>query len=180
MRICHCQSIDEQFRASARKFSHVGSRASSAHIEALKERSVASVQNLVDILDASEATVRRDINGLGDAGQIRRIRGGAEALTPRHEIALGRHALRAQSRGAWAGKSVPSPKLPRQLSRTGTASSSTAARPPTAWWSSRQEEPGYPHQFAAHRDAADGEQRHRVTLPGGTIYREQNIVLQPL
>jgi DeoR family transcriptional regulator, ulaG and ulaABCDEF operon transcriptional repressor len=42
----------------------------------------------VDILGASEATVPRDINSLADAGQIRPIGGGAEALTPRNELRL--------------------------------------------------------------------------------------------
>src|SRR5215510_8312515 len=52
------------------------------------EHSVISVAQLVETLGASEATVRRDINALADAGQIRRIRGGAEALTPRHDAHL--------------------------------------------------------------------------------------------
>ena len=54
----------------------------------IHERSVVSVADLVDVLGASEATVRRDINALADEGQLRRIRGGAEALTPRHESRL--------------------------------------------------------------------------------------------
>ena len=50
----------------------------------VQERSVVSVLDLVEILGASEATVRRDINGMAEAGVLRRIRGGVEALTPRH------------------------------------------------------------------------------------------------
>src|ERR1700681_57962 len=54
----------------------------------LHERSVLAVTQLVEILSVSEATVRRDINALADAGRLRRIRGGAEALVPRHEAHL--------------------------------------------------------------------------------------------
>src|SRR5579863_4229981 len=54
----------------------------------VQERSVVSVMDLVEILGASEATVRRDINGMAEAGELRRIHGGVEALTPRHESHL--------------------------------------------------------------------------------------------
>jgi DeoR family transcriptional regulator, ulaG and ulaABCDEF operon transcriptional repressor len=54
----------------------------------VQERSVVSVLDLVEILGASEATVRRDINGMAEAGILRRIRGGVEALTPRHQSHL--------------------------------------------------------------------------------------------
>ena len=39
-------------------------------------------------LGASEATVRRDVNALADAGRLRRVHGGAESLQPRHESHL--------------------------------------------------------------------------------------------
>lgn len=58
-------------------------------LKLVQERSVVSVLGeLVEIMGASEATVRRDINALAEQGRIRRIRGGAEALTPRHEAHL--------------------------------------------------------------------------------------------
>jgi len=52
------------------------------------ERSIVSLSELVEILGASEATVRRDIGGMAERGEITRIRGGAESLRPRHEARL--------------------------------------------------------------------------------------------
>src|ERR1700722_12397247 len=52
------------------------------------ERSIVSLSELVEILGASEATVRRDIGGMAERGEITRIRGGAESLRPRHEAHL--------------------------------------------------------------------------------------------
>src|SRR5215470_14213329 len=44
-----------------------------------------SVGDLLDLLGASEATIRRDINALAEKGEVKRIRGGAEAVRPRHQ-----------------------------------------------------------------------------------------------
>src|SRR5215471_15587049 len=54
-------------------------------LKLVNERAVVSVPDLVDLLDASEATIRRDINALAESGELKRVRGGAEALHPRHE-----------------------------------------------------------------------------------------------
>lgn len=47
---------------------------------ALKEQGLVTVQELMDRLGASSATVRRDINELAERGDLRRVHGGAEAL----------------------------------------------------------------------------------------------------
>ena len=52
------------------------------------ERSIVSLADLVEILGASEATVRRDIGAMAERGDIIRIRGGAESIRPRHEAHL--------------------------------------------------------------------------------------------
>lgn len=49
----------------------------------VEERSVVTIGELVELLGASEATVRRDIVTLAGAGEIQRVRGGAEAPHPR-------------------------------------------------------------------------------------------------
>ena len=54
----------------------------------VEERAVVSVAELVDLLGASEATVRRDILAMAERGEIRRVRGGAEAVYPRHRTVL--------------------------------------------------------------------------------------------
>ena len=57
-------------------------------LKLVNERSIVSVTDLVELLGASEATIRRDINTMGEHGEIRRIRGGAEAIRPRLEAHL--------------------------------------------------------------------------------------------
>ncbi len=145
----------------------------------LQERSVISVSDLVEILGASEATVRRDINAMADLGLIRRIRGGAEALTPRHEPHLvgvpfslnqgiGAPQKRAIAHAA-AGLIADGECI---IINGGTTTYAMV-------------------EFLADRslDILTNSipivtrllttSRNRVTLPGGTIYREQNIVLSP-
>ena len=53
-------------------------------LKLVEERAVVGVAELTDLLDASEATIRRDIIALADRGELKRVRGGAEALRPRH------------------------------------------------------------------------------------------------
>ena len=46
-------------------------------LKLVEERSIVSVGDLLDLLGASEATIRRDINALAERGEVKRIRGGA-------------------------------------------------------------------------------------------------------
>src|SRR5256886_13002599 len=57
-------------------------------LKLVDERSIISIGQLVELLSASDATIRRDINALAEQSQLRRIRGGAEAIQPRHEAHL--------------------------------------------------------------------------------------------
>jgi DeoR family ulaG and ulaABCDEF operon transcriptional repressor len=148
-------------------------------LKLVAERSVVSVQDLVDILEASEATVRRDINALGNAGELRRIRGGAEALTPRYEThlvgvpyALNARVCAAQKRAIAQGASELIQDGESILINGGTTTYGLV-------------------EFLGNKSLdiltnsvpiltrLMSNPRHRVTLPGGTFYREQNIVLSP-
>src|SRR5688572_26904914 len=57
-------------------------------LKLVNDRSIVSVTDLVELLGASEATIRRDLNAMAERGEVRRIRGGAEALRPRLEAHL--------------------------------------------------------------------------------------------
>ena len=50
-------------------------------IDILEQRQFASVRNLTQLLNASEATIRRDITKMSKRGEITKIRGGAESIT---------------------------------------------------------------------------------------------------
>ncbi len=51
-------------------------------LNAVQDRPVATIGELVELTATSEATIRRDISALHLQGKLRRVRGGAEALHP--------------------------------------------------------------------------------------------------
>jgi DeoR family ulaG and ulaABCDEF operon transcriptional repressor len=148
-------------------------------LKIVAERSFASVGDLVELLSASEATIRRDINSLAERGEIKRIRGGAESLKPRHQAhlvgvpfamnqAINVPQKRAIARAAAAlispGESI--------IINGGTTTFALVE------FLSDQELDILTNSFpiAAQLLATSG---NRITLPGGTIFREQNVVLSP-
>jgi DeoR family ulaG and ulaABCDEF operon transcriptional repressor len=148
-------------------------------LKIVAERSFASVAELVELLSASEATLRRDINALAERGEIKRIRGGAEALRPRlnaHLVGLPfemsqtihvpqkRAIARAAAQLIQPGESI--------IINGGTTTFALVE------FLSTHELDVLTNSFPiAARLLATS--RNRITLPGGTIYREQNIILSP-
>jgi DeoR family transcriptional regulator, ulaG and ulaABCDEF operon transcriptional repressor len=148
-------------------------------LKLVNERSIVSVADLLDLLGASEATIRRDINTMAERGELKRIRGGAEAVRPRHQphlvgmpFVLSQDISAPQKRAiarAAAGLIVPGESI---IINGGTTTFALV-------------------EFLAGHDldiltnsfpiAAKllATSRNRITLPGGTIFREQNIVLSP-
>lgn len=145
----------------------------------VQERSVVSVINLVEILGASEATVRRDLNALADQGQLRRIRGGVEALTPRHEAHLVGTPFELSQAIAVAQKRAIA-KAAVELIPEGESiiiNGGTTTYAMVEFLSDRKLDVltnSIP--IVTQLLGASG---NRVTMPGGTIYREQSIVLSP-
>ena len=148
-------------------------------LKLVEERSIVSVGDLLDLLGASEATIRRDINALAEKGEVERIRGGAEAVRPRHQphlvgmpFAMSQDVSVPQKRAiarAAAALIAPGESI---IINGGTTTYALV-------------------EFLANSDldiltnsfpiAAKllATSRNRITLPGGTIFREQNIVLSP-
>ena len=145
----------------------------------IQERSVVSVADLVDVLDASEATVRRDISALADQGQLRRIRGGAEALTPRHESHLvGVPFELSQGMGVPQKRAIA--KAAVELIADGESiviNGGTTTYAMVEFLADRELDILTNSFPIVTRLLATS--RNRVTVPGGTVYREQNIVLSP-
>lgn len=148
-------------------------------LKLIQERSVVSVADLVEILGTSEATVRRDVNALADSGQIRRIRGGAEALTPRHEAHLVGVPFE-MSRAIAGPQKQAIARAAAELIKDGESIIINGGTTTFALV-----------DYLAERDLDIltnsipivskllATSRNRVIIPGGTIYREQNIVLSP-
>jgi DeoR family transcriptional regulator, ulaG and ulaABCDEF operon transcriptional repressor len=143
------------------------------------ERSIVSLSDLVEILGASEATVRRDISAMAERGEITRIRGGAESVRPRHEAHLVGSPF-ALSQGIAVAEKRAIARAAAQLIAPGdsliiTGGTTTYALveflPPENLDILTNSIPIVTQLLATSRN--------RVTVPGGTIYREQNIVLSP-
>jgi DeoR family ulaG and ulaABCDEF operon transcriptional repressor len=148
-------------------------------LKLVQERSVISIADLVEILGASEATVRRDINTLAERNQLRRIRGGAEALSPKHHshlvgvpFVLSRDICAAQKRAiarAAVGLIADGDSI---IINGGTTTYAMV-------------EFLRDHSLDILTNSLPiitqllATSRNRVIVPGGTIYREQNIVLSP-
>ena len=58
-------------------------------LSAIQEKPVVTVQDIAELTDASEATIRRDIASLHVQGKLRRVRGG-ESLAGMKKAAFGR------------------------------------------------------------------------------------------
>lgn len=148
-------------------------------LKLVQERSVVSVADLVEIMGASEATVRRDINAMAELGKIRRIRGGAEALTPRHESHLAGMPFRlSQSIGVAAKRAIA--RAAAELIKDGESiiiNGGTTTFALVEFLAERQLDILTNSMPIVTKLLATS--RNRVVLPGGTIYREQNIVLSP-
>jgi len=143
------------------------------------ERSIVSLADLVEILGASEATVRRDIGTMAERREINRIRGGAESVRPRHEAHLVGSPF-ALSQGIAVAEKRAIGRAAAQLISPGDSLIITGG---TTTYALVEFLPTENLDILTNsipivtRLLANG--RNRVTLPGGTIYREQNIVLSP-
>lgn len=138
-----------------------------------------AITELVEVLGASEATVRRDVNAMAEAGRLRRIRGGVESLTPRHEAHLVGVPFEL-SRGIAVAQKRAIARQAAALIEDGDSiiiggGSTTFAL--VEFLRDRQLDiltnsmPIVSQLFA--------NSRNRLMIPGGTLFREQNIVLNP-
>jgi DeoR family ulaG and ulaABCDEF operon transcriptional repressor len=147
-------------------------------LKVLAVRSIVSVTELVELLDASEASIRRDINGLAERGEIKRIRGGAESLHPRYEAHLVGASFELSQQIAVPQKRA----IARAASELIQANDSVIITGGTTTYALVEflgrlkiDILTNSFQIAAQLLATS----NRITLPGGTIYREQGLVLSP-
>lgn len=145
----------------------------------VQARPVASVADLVEITGASEATIRRDIAALHVRGALRRVRGGAEAVNPPAQSALlGRPFSVNETRNLAAKRAIA--RVAAEMCADGdqiiiNGGTTTyqmgphlAARRMSVFTNS------FPiAEYLLHHS------RNNVVIPGGTVYREQNVILSP-
>jgi len=149
-------------------------------VKLTNERSIIAISDLVDMLDASEATIRRDIAALDRAGELRRVRGGVEALRPRHQhqlagvpFAMSRDVNVAQ-KAAIATEAV---KLVEDgMSVILNAGSTTFE---LARLLRGRNLDVLTNSFSIASELLSVRPGCRVTIPSGTVYPEHNIILSP-
>lgn len=148
-------------------------------LSAVQERSVATVAELVELTDSSEATIRRDIAGLHLEGRLRRVRGGAEGLSPPQQASLvGRpfsvnRTLNAVAKRAIAREAVALCEDGDDVVING---GTTTFQMVHGLATRRLQVLTNSFPVAAHLLEHS---KNTVMLAGGTLYREQGIVLSP-
>lgn len=148
-------------------------------LKIVQERSIVSISDLVEMLDASDATLRRDVNAMAERGELRRIRGGAEAIRPRHETHLVGRPF-ALSRDIHVPQKRAIARAAAALVEDGDSiiiSGGTTTFAMTEFLRDRALD--ILTNSIAIVTQLLSTSRNRVTVPGGTVFREQNIVLSP-
>ena len=151
----------------------------SAILRAVSERDLVTVGEFVDLLGASPATIRRDLNQLDASGQLRKVRGGAEALerVEAHSLDANRfndsRAVHAERKRAIAARAAELVSEGESIIVNG----GTTTYRMTDHLAGRGLQI-LTNSFAmASRLLALG--GNRIVLPGGEIYADQQLVLSP-
>lgn len=148
-------------------------------ISATQDHPVIRVAELCSLTGASEATIRRDIATLHDARKIRRVRGGAEALTQTRFPGLaGRSFSDNETRNidqkrAIAREAVELCDDGEPIIINGGTTTFQMVHP-----LANRRCQVFTNSFPIAEHLLKNSQ-NSVMLPGGLIYREQNIVLSP-
>ena len=148
-------------------------------LSAVQEKPVATVAELVALTDSSEATIRRDIAALHMAKRLRRVRGGAEAmLPPTHSPLAGRpfsvnQTMHINEKRAMAREAVALCNDGDTVIINGGTSTYQMVHLLT---NKKMQILTNSFPIAEH---LLHHSKNQITLPGGTLYREQNIILSP-
>lgn len=148
-------------------------------LSAVQERPIVTVAELVALTETSEATIRRDIATLDAQSRLRRVRGGAESLTPPTLPGLaGRpfsvnKAINVDAKTAIAREAVALCSDGEPIIINGGTTTFQMVHPLA---NRRVQVLTNSFPIAEHllRNT-----KNTVMLPGGAIYREQNIILSP-
>ena len=148
-------------------------------LSAVQERPVASVLDLVTLTGASEATIRRDIATLHVQKKLRRVRGGAESIAPPQFVGLaGRpfsvnETINAAQKRAIARAAVDLCVDGEPIIINGGTTTFQMVHPLSA-----RRCQVFTNSFPIAEHLLKNS-KNTVLLPGGVIYREQNIILSP-
>lgn len=148
-------------------------------LSAVQDRPVVTVPDLCAMTGASEATIRRDISALHLAKRLRRVRGGAESINPPAFVGLaGRpfsvnETLHIAQKRAIARAAVALCEDGEPIIINGGTTTFQMVHPLA---SRRMQVFTNSFPIAEHLLKHS---KNTILLSGGTIYREQNIILSP-
>lgn len=148
-------------------------------LSAVQQKPVATVAELVALTDSSEATIRRDIAALHVSKQLRRVRGGAEALLPpTHSPLAGRPFSVNQTMHI-----VEKQAIAREAVALCSDGDSVIINGGTSTYQmvhllTNRRMQIFTNSFPIAEHLLQ-HSNNQLTLPGGTLYREQNIILSP-
>ncbi len=145
----------------------------------LRERGLVRVSDLAALTGASVATLRRDLAKLEDAGQLRRVHGGAESA----EVS-GQGALTAATFGASQTVNAEAKRwVACKAAELCEDGESVILNAGSTTWFMAQCLRGHRMQVLTNSFPIAQEliahSKNRVVLPGGEIYREAGIILSP-
>lgn len=148
-------------------------------LSAVQEKPVVTVQDIAELTDASEATIRRDIAALHVQGKLRRVRGGAEAVHPPQMGQLVARSFRV-SESVNIDKKRAIARQAVALCEEGDSiiiNGGTTTFQMVHYMSARRLQV-MTNSFAIAEHLVK-HSKSSVTVPGGAIYREQSLILSP-
>jgi DeoR family ulaG and ulaABCDEF operon transcriptional repressor len=148
-------------------------------IAAVQTRPVVTVADICEVTGSSEATIRRDIAALDLRGEVRRVRGGAEAINPPEQSALmGRPFSVNETINIEQKRAIA--RAAAELCADGEPiiiNGGTTTYQMVHFLTSRRLSV-FTNSFAIAEYLIHNS-RNSVVIPGGTVYREQNVILSP-
>ena len=148
-------------------------------LSAVQEKPVVTIQDISELTEASEATIRRDIAALHVQGKIRRVRGGAESIHPPQLGNLAGRPFRV-SEGVNIDKKRAIARKAAELCGQGDAiiinGGTTTFQ--LVHYISADRMQVMTNSFAIAEHLVK-HSKNTVTVPGGAIYREQSLILSP-
>jgi DeoR family transcriptional regulator, ulaG and ulaABCDEF operon transcriptional repressor len=145
----------------------------------LRERPVLTVREIVAATGASTATIRRDLVQLEEAGQVRRVHGGVEAVDGVVPRDLATHAF-ADQRAVHIDRKRAIARVAVGLCQDGESiivNAGTTTYEMVGALASRRLTV-LTNSFPMAQALVAGSE-NRVILPGGEVYRKQGIVISP-
>lgn len=150
-------------------------------LDILDDQQFASVRSLSSQLESSEATIRRDITKMSTAGQLKKIRGGAEALGNssgqvkrpqlKGSVFLADKERHANNKRLIAKKAVELCEDGESIIINGGSSTYMMGE-----FLKERELNILTNSFVLAQYLSENSQ-NQVTLPGGELYRKQGIIL---